>query len=181
MLDIASEEIIKGKIVGWFQGNTEFGPRALGNRSILADPRNSEMQKLLNLKTKFREGFRPFAPAVIESEVNNWFEYEGESPYMLMVGNVKSDKIIRSNENERQTNSLKMINEIRSSIPAVTHVDNSARIQTVNHKSNPIYKLLETFFSKTGVPILINTSFNVNNEPIVNSPKDAYKCFWHLI
>ena len=136
------------------------------------------MQKLLNLKKKFREGFRPFAPAVIESEVNNWFEYEGESPYMLMVGNVKIDKIIQKNKSEKETSSLNKINEIRSKIPAVTHVDNSARIQTVNQNSNPMfYKLLEVFFLKTGVPILINTSFNVNDEPIVNSPKDAYKCF----
>lgn len=178
LLNIVTEEIIKGRVIGWFQGKTEFGPRALGNRSILADPRNLEMQKLLNLKTKFREGFRPFAPAILESEVNNWFEYNGKSPYMLMVGDVKSDKILSKNKKEGMINSLNMINEIRSIIPAVTHVDNSARIQTVNKDSNPMfYKLLENFFLKTGVPILINTSFNVNDEPIVNSPKDAYKCF----
>lgn len=178
IIDKTTDEIIDGKIIGWFQGRTEFGPRALGNRSILADPRNKQMQKILNLKTKFREGFRPFAPAILESEVNNWFEFDSESPYMLMVGQVKSDKLIHDNDINVSHKSLTSINNLRSKIPAVTHVDNSARIQTVNKNTNKLfYKLINNFYKKTGVPLIINTSFNVNDEPIVNSPIDAYKCF----
>ncbi len=178
LLDEITNEIINGRIIGWFQGRTEFGPRALGNRSIIADPRNPDMQKTLNMKTKFREGFRPFAPVVLEEEVNNWFEFENSSPYMLMVGQVKKDKLQKNSSISSVNQDLSSINQIRSLIPAVTHVDNSARIQTVNMKSNEIfYKLINSFYKKTGVPILINTSFNVNNEPIVNTYRDAYQCF----
>ena len=177
MIDFISDQIIKGKIIGWFQGNMEFGPRALGNRSILGDPRNPEMQKQLNLKTKFREGFRPFAPAILDKEVSNWFEYDALSPYMLMVSQVKKEKLL--NDKDLTNNlGLSSINNIRSQVPAITHVDYSARIQTVDNKINTkFYSLIDSFYKKTGVPILINTSFNINNEPIVCSPKDAYKCF----
>ena len=178
LLDDISNEIISGKIIGWFQGRTEFGPRALGNRSIIADSRNPDMQRILNLKTKFREGFRPFAPSILEEEVNNWFDFDSPSPYMLMVGQVKKDKLKNIDTLSYSKKDLTSINQIRSSIPAVTHVDNSARIQTVSKDSNKIfYELIKAFHKKTGVPILINTSFNVNNEPIVNTYYDAYHCF----
>lgn len=176
LYDYISNKIIEGKIVGWFQGRSEFGPRALGNRSILADPRNINMQKNLNLKTKFRESFRPFAPAVLEEFVDEWFEFDGVSPYMLFVGKVKKNKLL-SNQSLLE-NGLGNINNLRSVIPAVTHVDNSARIQTVNKDRNfRFYSLIKSFYNKTKIPILINTSFNTNDEPIVNSPIDAYKCF----
>ena len=164
--------------IGWFQGRMEFGPRALGARSIIADPRSSTMQKNLNLKVKFRESFRPFAPSVLKQEASNWFDIKVESPYMLLVSQVKENKRKKLTELEENLFGIEKLNVPRSSIPAVTHVDYSARVQTVNNYNNPrYYGLLEEFFLKTNCPVLVNTSFNVRGEPIVNSPKDAFKCF----
>ncbi|MDA9663134.1 carbamoyltransferase [bacterium] len=164
--------------IGWFQGRMEFGPRALGARSIIADPRSSSMQKNLNLKVKFRESFRPFAPSVLKHEASNWFDIEAESPYMLLVSQVKENKRKKLTELEENLFGIEKLNVPRSSIPAVTHVDYSARVQTVNNYNNHrYYGLLEEFFLKTKCPVLVNTSFNVRGEPIVNSPKDAFKCF----
>ena len=164
--------------IGWFQGRMEFGPRALGARSIIADPRSSSMQKNLNLKVKFRESFRPFAPSVLKYEASNWFDIKAESPYMLLVSQVKENKRKKLSELEENLFGIEKLNVPRSSIPAVTHVDYSARVQTVNNYNNPrYYGLLEEFFLKTKCPVLVNTSFNVRGEPIVNSPKDAFKCF----
>ena len=178
ILEKTSESIIKGDAIGWFQGRAEFGPRSLGNRSILGDPRSPNMQKILNLKVKYRESFRPFAPSVLEKDTKDWFEINIESPYMLMVANVKSDKIFSMTEKEKKLFGIEKLNIKRSVIPAVTHVDYSARIQTVHHETNPLYyKLIAKFKEKTGCPILINTSFNVRGEPIVNTPKDAFNCF----
>ena len=168
----------EGKSFGWFQGKMEFGPRALGNRSILADPRSEIMQKNLNLKIKYRESFRPFAPSVLLENVSDWFNYNGESPYMLMVANVKKDKQINMSEDEKKLFGIKKLNIKRSEVPAITHVDYSARIQTVDELNNPIYyKLISKFYELTGVPILVNTSFNIRGEPIVCSIEDTYRCF----
>jgi carbamoyltransferase len=167
-----------GNVVGWFQGRMEFGPRALGNRSILGDARNPEMQKKLNLKIKYREGFRPFAPAVLEDDISEYFELDRKSPYMLLVApvNERRRKAIPSNKNELSL--LQRLYLSRSDIPAVTHIDYSARIQSVDESSNPrFYKLLKKFREKTGYGLLVNTSFNVRGEPIVCSPDDAYRCF----
>ena len=175
LLDFVSEKLIQGKSIGWFQGRMEFGPRALGARSILADPRNENVQKDLNLKIKFRESFRPFAPSVLKEYCKEWFEDMDDSPFMLFVTKVKENKLFKS---KNFSLSLSDINNKRSQIPAVTHVDFTARVQTVDDKSNKIfYDLLKTFNKKTGCPILVNTSFNVRGEPIVCSPEDAYKCF----
>ena len=170
--------IAEGNVVGLFQGRMEFGPRALGARSILGDPRRNEMQKLMNLKIKYRESFRPFAPMVLEEKVNEWFDFDYESPYMLLTAEVKEEK--RKNLSAEQENfwGIEKLNVHRSHIPAVTHVDYSARVQTVTSRSNPkTYRLLKAFEEKTGCPILINTSFNIRGEPIVCSPFDALKCF----
>ncbi|MCC2679286.1 MAG: hypothetical protein K0R29_1862 [Pseudobdellovibrio sp.] len=176
LIEFTSAALQKEAIVGWFQGRMEFGPRALGNRSILADARSEKMQKVLNLKTKFRESFRPFAPVVLEEKVNDWFNYEKSSPYMLMVAPVQKNK--RTENNMKELSGLSKLNEKRSEIPAVTHIDYSARIQTVSKNSNPkLYSLIQRFESDTGVPVLINTSFNIRSEPIVCSPEDAYRCF----
>ena len=167
--------ITKGNIVGLFQGRMEFGPRALGGRSIIADPSNKEMQKILNMKIKFRESFRPFAPAILENYVYDWFQEDKFDTYMLFVGKIKQDKLINLKNHKRK---VKKINEIRSTIPAVTHVDNSARVQIVSEKYNKFfYDLILCFFKKKNIPILVNTSFNVRGEPIVNSIEDAFKCF----
>jgi len=167
-----------GKAVGWFSGRMEFGPRALGNRSILADPRSPKIQKLLNLKIKFRESFRPFAPSVLANDALEWFDIDVESPYMLLVANVQSSKRKKLSQEEEKLFGIEKLNIPRSSIPAVTHVDYSARIQTVHHSTNPrYYNLLLKFKEKTGCPILVNTSFNIRGEPIVCSPKDAFNCF----
>ncbi len=175
IIEIVAKKISEGKIVGWMNGRMEFGPRALGNRSILADPRNNQMQKKLNLKIKFRESFRPFAPSIMADHLNEWFNINTPSPYMLFTSHV-NDRI-RNNANER-LHGIKKIDLVRSKLPAVTHVDYSARVQSVDFETNPIfYKLLEKFRELTGYPILINTSFNVRGEPIVSSPKDAYECF----
>ena len=156
----------------------EFGPRALGARSILGDPRSPVMQKNLNLKVKFRESFRPFAPSVLKNNMSDWFEMTVDSPYMLFVANVKKDKIIKMSEEENKLFGIEKLNVKRSKIPAVTHVDYSARIQTVDKKNNTkYYKLLKKFKDLTGCPVLVNTSFNVRGEPIVNTPRDAFNCF----
>jgi carbamoyltransferase len=176
------------KIVGWVQGRMEFGPRALGNRSILGDPRSARMQSFMNLKVKFRESFRPFAPAVLQERAADYFELTGESPYMLFTADVKRElrgvpALIRKNPetpalHQAQPDLVAKVNEVRSTIPAVTHVDFSARVQTVARQDNPrFYRLLEVFERETGCPVLVNTSFNVRGEPIVCSPDDAYRCF----
>jgi carbamoyltransferase len=164
--------------VGWFQGRMEFGPRALGGRSILGDARSPKMQKLLNLKVKYRESFRPFAPAVLREDVAEWFELAGDSPYMLLVADVKQERRRAMTENELALWGIDQLNVARSEIPAVTHIDYSARIQTVHAETNPrFHRLLEQFKSKTGCPVLVNTSFNVRGEPIVCTPEDAFRCF----
>jgi len=166
------------KVVGWFQGRMEFGPRALGNRSILGDPRSASMQRLLNLKIKYRESFRPFAPAVLDDAVSRYFELEGESPYMLLVANVKPELRRSLAAEEEHVEGLEKLRVARSQIPAVTHVDYSARVQTVHRDTNPrFHALLERFRDQTGCAVLVNTSFNVRDEPIVCSPRDAYRCF----
>ena len=180
--DTLIEDTVKalenGKIVGWFNGRMEFGPRALGARSIIADARSPEMQKKLNLKIKFRESFRPFAPSVLEEYANEWFELKSSSPYMLLVHNVIKKRCKKMSKYNQQFFGIRKLNIARSDIPAVTHVDYSARIQTVSAKTNPKYhKLIKRFYEKTGCPVLANTSFNIRGEPIVCSPQDAFRCF----
>ena len=178
LINRTAESISKGDVIGWFQGRMEFGPRALGNRSILGDPRSPEMQKNLNLKVKYRESFRPFAPSILREELNNWFDVNCDSPYMLIVANVKKNKCKDMNEEEKKLFGIDKLNVKRSEIPAVTHIDYSARVQTVHEKTNPLYfKLIKKFNKITGCPILVNTSFNVRGEPMVNTPKDAFNCF----
>ena len=168
--------LLDNKVVGWFQGRMEFGPRALGNRSILANPLSSDMQKKLNLKIKFRESFRPFAPSVLFDEMQNWFDIQCKSPYMSFVANIIDGKI--NKDLKIRSKGVDQINEIRSKIPSVTHVDNSARIQSVHKETNKVfYDLIYEFFKLSKCPILVNTSFNIRGEPIVNSINDAYKCF----
>ena len=175
LFKVVAKYLSEEMAIGWFQGRMEFGPRALGHRSIIADPRSEKMQKNLNLKVKFRESFRPFAPAVIEEDLNDWFDSETSNSYMLLVSNVKESKLIN---NSVKSEGFDQLNDKRSEIPAVTHVDNSARIQTVNEKSNKrFYELLKEFKKITNVPILINTSFNIRGEPIVSSVEDAFRCF----
>ena len=172
------EGLVKEKALGRFQGKMEFGPRALGGRSILGDPRSPKMQSQLNLKVKYRESFRPFAPAVLREEVHNWFELDVDSPYMLLVADVHSKIKIKMTEAQEKLFGIEKLNVPRSSIPAVTHVDYSARIQTVHFDTNPrFYNLLKKFHQETGCPVLVNTSFNVRGEPIVNTPEDAFRCF----
>ncbi len=178
IIDRTSKDLSEGNAIGWFQGRMEFGPRALGSRSILGDPRSPSMQKNLNLKVKYRESFRPFAPSILCEDLNNWFEMESVSPYMLMVANVKKEKCIPMSENDEKLFGIEKLNVKRSSIPAITHVDYSARIQTVHKNTNPKYfKLISKFKEITGCPILVNTSFNVRGEPMVNTPEDAFNCF----
>ena len=173
-----AKELSNEKTIGWFQGRMEFGPRALGSRSILADPRSNKMQKELNLKIKFRESFRPFAPSVLREDVFEWFELNCDSPYMLLVADVKKRLQIPISEENKKLFGIDKLNIKRSSIPAVTHVDYSARIQTVHSDTNPkYYALLKKFKEITGCPILVNTSFNVRGEPIVCNVQDAFKCF----
>ena len=175
---IVAKELSNGKTVGWFQGRMEFGPRALGGRSILADPRSDKMQKELNLKIKFRESFRPFAPSVLREEVSNWFELNYDSPYMLLVSDVKRDKQLTMSEKDKKLFGIDKLNIKRSSIPAITHVDYSARIQTVHKETNlKYYNLINEFKKITDCPVLVNTSFNVRGEPIVCSVEDAFNCF----
>ncbi len=178
IIKITCEELSNEKTIGWFQGRMEFGPRALGNRSIIADPRSAKMQKNLNLKVKFRESFRPFAPSITREDLSAWFDLNCDSPYMLLVTNVKKNKRIEMTEVEKKLFGIDKLNIKKSTIPAVTHVDYSARIQTVHKETNPkYYKLIKNFQSITKCPILVNTSFNVRGEPIVCSVEDAYKCF----
>ena len=178
IIDRTSKDLSEGNAVGWFQGRMEFGPRALGGRSILGDPRSPHMQKNLNLKVKYRESFRPFAPSILSDDLSDWFEMNSVSPYMLMVANVRKEKCIPMSENEEKLFGIDKLNVKRSSVPAITHVDYSARIQTVHKDTNPkYYKLISKFKEITGCPILVNTSFNVRGEPIVNTPEDAFNCF----
>ena len=178
ILDLTAKELSNNKTVGWFQGRMEFGPRALGGRSILADPRSETMQKELNLKVKFRESFRPFAPSILREDLNSWFELNVDSPYMLLVSDVKKDLHITMSQKEENLFGIDKLNVKRSKIPAVTHVDYSSRVQTVHKETNSMYyKLLKKFKDLTNCPILVNTSFNVRGEPIVCSIKDAFRCF----
>jgi carbamoyltransferase len=178
LINLTSEHLSNEKAIGWFQGRMEFGPRALGGRSILGDPRSEKMQRNLNLKVKYRESFRPFAPSILKEDLSNWFNLNVESPYMLLVAEIKSEKKIEMTEEQKQLFGIDKLNIKRSEIPAVTHVDYSARIQTVNQKNNkPYYDLISKFKEITGCPVIVNTSFNVRGEPIVNTPTDAFNCF----
>jgi carbamoyltransferase len=178
LISTSAEDLAQGKALAWFQGRMEFGPRALGNRSILGDPRSPTMQKTLNLKVKYRESFRPFAPSILRQRVNDWFEMDSDSPYMLLVADVVKSRRREMTAEEKQLFGIDKLNVPRSDIPAVTHVDYSARIQTVHEDTNPrYYALLSAFERKTGCPILVNTSFNVRGEPIVCTPEDAFRCF----
>ena len=178
LISLIANELKNEKTIGWFQGRMEFGPRALGARSIIADPRSDKMQKELNLKVKFRESFRPFAPSVLREDLNDWFELNSDSPYMLLVADVKKNIQIPMNEKEKKLFGIDKLNIKRSTIPAVTHVDYSARIQTVHKETNPkYYKLIKKFKEITNCSVLVNTSFNVRGEPIVCTIEDAFKCF----
>ena len=178
LIQATSQALASEQAVGWFQGRMEFGPRALGARSILGDARSPTMQKMLNLKVKYRESFRPFAPAVLREHVADWFELECDSPYMLLVAGVTPDRRRAMTEDERKLWGIDQLNVVRSDIPAVTHVDYSARVQTVHAETNPrFHALLAQFQSLTGCPVLVNTSFNVRGEPIVCTPEDAFRCF----
>ena len=178
LINKTASDLSKGEAIGWFQGRMEFGPRALGARSILGDPRSSEMQKNLNLKVKYRESFRPFAPAILREDLSEWFEMNEDSPYMLMVANISNSKTIEMTNDQKKLFGIEKLNIKRSEIPAVTHVDYSARIQTVHKETNERYfKLIKKFKEKTNCPVIVNTSFNVRGEPIVNTPTDAFNCF----
>ena len=178
LLATGAEDLAQGRALGWFQGRMEFGPRALGNRSILGDPRSPDMQKILNLKVKYRESFRPFAPSVLRERVGDWFELDCDSPYMLLVADVVRSRRREMTEEEKHLFGIEKLNVLRSDIPAVTHLDYSARIQTVHQETNPrYYALLSEFERRTGCPVLVNTSFNVRGEPIVGTPEDAFRCF----
>jgi len=173
-----AQALANGKAVGWMNGRMEFGPRALGGRSIIADPRSPTMQKLLNLKVKYRESFRPFAPSVLREDLSNWFEMDDDSPYMLLVADVVKDKRRKMTAGENALFGIDKLNVPRSEIPAVTHVDYSARVQTVHKETNPdYYGLIKRFKELTGYPVIVNTSFNVRGEPIVCTPEDAFRCF----
>jgi carbamoyltransferase len=178
LLNASADALVAGKALGWFQGRMEFGQRSLGARSILADPRSPTAQRTLNLKVKFRESFRPFAPSVLREEVQDWFDLDHDSPYMLLVADVKKDRRRELTSEELSLFGIDRLNIVRSEIPAVTHVDYSARIQTVHRETNPRYHaLLRAFSQRTGCPVLVNTSFNVRGEPIVCTPEDAWRCF----
>ena len=178
LLEKVVARLAQGEAVGWLQGRMEFGPRALGGRSIIADPRSSHMQKQLNLKVKYRESFRPFAPSVLRERVDEWFNHDSASPYMLLVAEIKKEKQRCMTHEEENLFGIEKINVPRSLVPAVTHVDYSSRIQTVHRDTNPLFHaLISKFYERTGVPLLVNTSFNVRGEPIVCSPTDAYRCF----
>ena len=178
LIDKTSEFLSNEKAIGWFQGRMEFGPRALGGRSILGDPRSDKMQKNLNLKVKYRESFRPFAPSVLREDLSDWFEINVDSPYMLLVANINQSKKIEMNDEQKNLFGIDKLNIKRSEIPAVTHVDYSARVQTVTkNTNNRYYDLICKFKEKTGCPVIVNTSFNVRGEPIVNTPTDAFNCF----
>jgi carbamoyltransferase len=178
VIEQTATALAEGKAIGWMQGRMEFGPRSLGARSILADPRSASMQKMLNLKVKYRESFRPFAPSVLREDVAEWFDLDCDSPYMLLVADVKQQHRRVMTAQEQSLFGIDKLNVPRSTIPAVTHVDYSARVQTVHEATNPRYNaLLTRFKAKTGCPVLVNTSFNVLGEPIVCTPEDAFRCF----
>ena len=178
LIDKTADDLSKGHAIGWFQGRMEFGPRALGSRSIIGDPRSPDMQRNLNLKVKYRESFRPFAPSVLREDLKNWFELDNDSPYMLIVADVKKEIQKEMNEQEKKLFGIEKLNIKRSDIPAVTHVDYSARIQTVHEETNKKYHdLIKKFKEKTNCSVIVNTSFNVRGEPIVNTPEDAFNCF----
>jgi carbamoyltransferase len=178
LIDTTARALADGKAVGWFQGRMEFGPRALGGHSILGDARSPTMQRTLNLKVKYREGFRPFAPSVMREDVKDWFELDGDSPYMLLVADVVEHRRRPMTTEQQKLFGIEKLNVPRSDIPAVTHVDYSARIQTVHADTNPRYhELLVRFKELTGCPVIVNTSFNIRGEPIVGSPEDAFRCF----
>ena len=173
-----AELIATGNVIGWFQGRMEFGPRSLGSRSIIGDPRSKEMQSIMNLKIKYRESFRPFAPTVLREHVSDYFDMDCESPYMLLVANIKDEKRIKMSDEEEKLFGLEKLKVARSDVPTITHVDYSARIQTMTKEDNPLfYSVIEEFYKKTGCPMIVNTSFNVRGEPIVCRPEEAYKCF----
>ncbi len=177
-LEGVSDRLVQEKIVGWFSGRMEFGPRALGGRSIIGDPRSRNMQSVMNLKIKYRESFRPFAPSVLEDECSKVFEIASDSPYMLLVAPVQKNRRIAMTEEQEKLFGIDKLNVPRSDIPAITHIDYSARIQTVNQQRNGLYHdMIRAFYEKTGCPLVVNTSFNVRGEPIVESPTDAYRCF----
>jgi carbamoyltransferase len=178
MLDKTAQALADGRAVGWMNGRMEFGPRSLGGRSILADPRSPSMQRLLNLKVKYRESFRPFAPSILREDVTDWFEIDCDSPYMLLVADVTNGKRIEMTAVQQKLFGIEKLNTLRSTIPSVTHVDYSARVQTVHQQTNPLYyKLIKRFKEITGCPILVNTSFNIRGEPIICTPEDAFRCF----
>jgi carbamoyltransferase len=178
LLDACAEALIGEKALGWFQGRMEFGPRALGGRSILGDARSPAMQSLLNLKVKYRESFRPFAPSVLREHVGEWFELDADSPYMLLVADVVEHRRKSMTPGQQKLFGIEKLNVPRSDIPAVTHIDYSARIQTVHRETNPRYHaLISLFRERTGCPVIVNTSFNVRGEPIVCTPEDAFRCF----
>ena len=178
MIETTAQALACEEAVGWFQGRMEFGPRALGARSILADPRSATMQRNLNLKVKYRESFRPFAPSVLREDASEWFELDSDSPYMLIVADVREERLRTMTAEEQALFGIEKLNIVRSEIPAVTHVDYSARVQTVQANTNPLFhRLLTRFKEKTGCPVLVNTSFNVRGEPIVCTPEDAFRCF----
>ena len=178
MIIATADALAAGQAIGWFQGRMEFGPRALGARSILGDARSPSMQKTLNLKVKYRESFRPFAPSVLRENVADWFELDDDSPYMLLVADVREQHRRAMTDTEQELFGIDKLNVVRSTIPAVTHVDYSARVQTVHRETNALYhRLLEAFNARTGCPVVVNTSFNVRGEPIVCTPEDAFRCF----
>jgi carbamoyltransferase len=178
LLDATVEALVQEQAVGWFQGRMEFGPRALGGRSFLADPRSASTQRLLNLKVKYRESFRPFAPSVLREDVSDWFELDRDSPYMMVVADVSARRRRAMTTEQEALFGIGKLNIPRSEIPAVTHVDYSARVQTVHLDTNPRYHaLLTRFKQRTACPVLVNTSFNVRGEPIVCTPEDAFRCF----
>lgn len=178
LVEYIADKLADGNVAGWHQGRMEFGPRALGARSIIGDSRNREMQSVMNLKIKYRESFRPFAPSVLREKADEWFELNEDSPYMLLVAPVKKKKCFKMTDEQEKLFGIEKLNIIRSEIPSVTHIDYSARIQTVHEESNPkYYQLIKKFEEKTGCPVIVNTSFNVRGEPIVCSPEDSYRCF----
>lgn len=178
MISATAKALAEGKAVGWFNGRMEFGPRALGGRSILGDPRSDTMQRTLNLKVKYRESFRPFAPSILREQLSDWFEFETDSPYMLMVADVRHEHRKEMSAQQKQLFGIEKLSVPRSTVPAVTHVDYSARLQTVHEETNPLYhQLISAFYHLTGCPMVVNTSFNVRGEPIVCTPEDAFNCF----
>ena len=178
IIDRTVELLTQDKVVGWFQGRMEFGPRALGNRSIIGDARSPKMQRKMNLKIKYRESFRPFAPAVLNEDVQEYFDLDTASPYMLLVSDVTKDKLLDLSAEDQAKTGFDKLNVVRSDVPAITHVDNSARVQTVHIETNPrFHRLLSSFKKETGRGVLVNTSFNVRGEPIVCTPEDAFRCF----